>query len=313
MAQSDKVKEITQQLEDGIKNMFESENYKNYLQTMSKFRSYSFNNTVLIAMQKKDASLVAGFGTWKEMGRSIKKGEKSIKIIAPCIYKKEPDPDTVNPDGSATKTESEEKVIKGFKVVNVFDLSQTEGKELPEITKKLDGSVEGYADFMQALREFSPVPIQFEKIEGSANGYYSLTQKKIVIDEGMSEQMFCKTGLHEIAHSILHDRDNGTEKEHLPNTRTKEVQAESIAYTVSSYFGLDTSSYSFGYIAGWSSGKELSELRESMEVIKDTSKKMIEGIEEKLDGIRLSKTINADTVKDCISKDKKPKQRHRKH
>lgn len=296
---SDKVKEITDQLEEGIKALFDSDKYKEYLQTLSRFTSYSFNNTVLIAAQTGgQASLVAGYSRWKELNRQVKKGEKAIKIIAPTPYKKKVQTDIVDVDGNKVLgsdgkplTETTEKIQMSFRVANVFDISQTEGEPLPEIAHKLDGSVEGFQDFMESLKRFSPVPIEFGDT-GAANGYYDLVNKKIVINPDLSEMMKCKTGIHEIAHALLHDRDTGIEKDALPDSRTKEVQAESIAYTVTNYWGLDSSEYSFGYIAGWSSGKELSELKESMETIRNTSNLMITGIQERLDGIQMSREHN---------------------
>ena len=284
MAQQEKIKEITERLEKGIEDLFESENYKNYLATMSKFTSYSLNNTLLIAMQKADATTVAGYTTWKSLGRQVKKGEKAIHILAPILYKKKDgnkgeEDNEISARGDKPFNEETEKILVGFKVVNVFDISSTEGETLPEITYRLDGSVKGYEDLMKAIEEFSLVPVVFQSVEGSANGYYDLTNKFIAIEKDMSQEMHIKTGIHELTHSILHDRD----------IETKEVQAESVAFTVCSYFGIDTSNYSFGYISGWSSGKNLKELKESMEVIRKTSQIIITGINEKLDGMRLSR------------------------
>lgn len=294
MAQEEKIKEITERLEKGIEDLFESENYKNYLKTMSKFTSYSLNNTLLIAMQKPDSSTVAGFGTWKSLGRNVKKGEKAIQILAPIIYKKKRENEGEGDNKISDKKdkalqEETEKILVGFKVVNVFDISQTEGVELPEITHKLDGTVEGYSDFMESLKQFSPVPIILQNVEGSANGYYDLKNKFIAIDKNMSQIMHCKTGIHELAHALLHDKDNGLEKDLKSGVETKEVQAESVAFTVCEYFGIDTSNYSFGYIGGWSSSKDLKELKESMEVIRKTAQMIIIGIDKKLGEISLSK------------------------
>lgn len=236
MSQSQQIKEITARLEKGIGDLFQSDNYKSYLKTMSKFTSYSVNNTMLIAMQMPDATTVAGFSTWKQLNRHIIKGSKAIKIIAPCPYKKKADTAAMGtgPKHSTGEDDSpagmpEEKVLMGFKVVNVFDISQTEGEPLPEIAHKLDGTVDGYTDFMDALQKVSPVPVKFEHIEGSANGYYHLIDKNIVIDRDMSEIMHCKTCIHELAHALLHDRDNGLQRDSLPDKETKEVQAESVA------------------------------------------------------------------------------------
>lgn len=269
---------------------------------MSKFTSYSLNNTLLIAMQKPDATTVAGYSTWTKLNRHVVKGSKAIKIIAPCPYKKKLETEVtddgkiiLNKDGKPIKDQTE-KVLMGFKIVNVFDYSQTDGKPLPEIAHKLDGTVDGYADFLNALKQFSPVPIKFEEIEGPANGYYHLADKNIVIDEGMSQAMNCKTGIHELAHAILHDIDSGLQKDAMPDRETKEVQAESVAYTVCQYYGIDSSDYSFGYIAGWSSGKNLKELKESIDTIRKTANEIITGIDCKLDGIRQARQMDMDAV-----------------
>lgn len=257
MSQSEQIKEITNKLQQGLENLFDSDTYKNYLKTMSKFTSYSLNNTLLIAMQKPDATTVAGYTTWKQLKRYVVKNSKAIKILAPCIYKKKPDSDTTDTYDKITqnnkdnaKPEEPEKILVGFKIVNVFDISQTEGEPLPELAHKLEGNVDDYSDFMEALKQFSPVPIEFKNIEGTANGYYHLVDKNIVVDDGMSQMMNIKTSIHEIAHALLHDKDNGIEKDNPLNKQTKEVQAESVAFTVCNYYGLDTSDYSFGYIAG---------------------------------------------------------------
>lgn len=298
MSQSQQVKEITDKLQQGIEELFTSDAYKNYLRTMSRFTSYSVNNTMLIAMQMPDATTVAGFSTWKQLNRHIIKGSKAIRIIAPCPYKRKTDTATISadPKHSAGEDDSpagvpEEKVLMGFKVVNVFDVSQTEGEPLPEITRKLDGTVDGYTDFMDALQGISPVPIKFEQIKGSANGYYHLVDKNIVIDSGMSQSMHCKTGIHELVHALLHDCDNGLQKDALPDKETKEVQAESVAYTVCSYYGIDTSDYSFGYISGWSSGRDLKELKSSLDTIQQTAQTIIVGLDRELDGIRQARQI----------------------
>lgn len=312
MTKKEQIQEITNKLEEGINNLFQSDNYKNYLKTLSKFHDYSFNNVLLLTLQNPEVSLVAGFRKWEEMGRFVRRGEKSLKILAPCFYKKkELEADKTDMEKS-DKEDTEEKILRGFTVVSVFDISQTDGKELPDIVHRLDGSVDGYSDLIEALKQFSPVPIEFDKVAGTANGYYSSSEKKIVIEKNMSEQMHCKTGLHEIAHSILHDKDNGTEIK--TDTQTKEVQAESIAFTVANFFGLDSSQYSFGYIAGWSSGKSLPELKASMEVIRTTSHYMINGIEEKLNGIQLNKSMQKPMEKETkITEEKQAKQRHRRH
>ena len=292
---TEKLKEITDRLEQGITELFDSERYREYLRVMSKFHNYSFNNTLLIAMQKPDASLVAGFSAWKNnFGRNVIKGQKGIKIIAPSPYKvkqemKKIDPHTQQPiigkDGKPV-TEEKEITIPAYKVVSVFDVSQTEGRELPDIAvNELTGDVERYRDFFAALEKTSPVPIGFEQIPGSSHGYYHLEDKRIAIDEGMSEIQTLKTAIHEIAHAKLHDIDlNAPENEQQPriDRRTREVEAESVAYTVCQHYGLDTSDYSFGYVAGWSSGRELSELKSSLETIRSAAAEIINSIDETL-------------------------------
>ena len=289
---AEKLKEITDRLEQGITELFDSERYKEYLRVMSKFHNYSFNNTLLIAMQKPDASLVAGFTAWKnQFQRNVKKGEKGIKIIAPSPFKikqetEKIDPQTQKPvigrDGKPV-TEEKEITIPAYKVVSVFDVSQTEGKELPDIAvDALTGDVEQYSDFFAALEKTSPVPIGFEKIEGGAHGYYHLEDKRIALDEGMSELQTLKTAIHEIAHAKLHDIDlNAPKDEQQPRVdrRTREVEAESVAYTVCQHYGLDTSDYSFGYVAGWSSGRELAELKSSLETIRSAAADIINSID----------------------------------
>ena len=289
---AEKLKEITDRLEQGITELFDSERYKEYLRVMSKFHNYSFNNTLLIAMQKPDASLIAGFTAWKnQFQRNVKKGEKGIKIIAPSPFKikqetEKIDPQTQKPvigrDGKPV-TEEKEITIPAYKVVSVFDVSQTEGKELPDIAvDALTGDVEQYSDFFAALEKTSPVPIGFEKIEGGAHGYYHLEDKRIALDEGMSELQTLKTAIHEIAHAKLHDIDlNAPKDEQQPRVdrRTREVEAESVAYTVCQHYGLDTSDYSFGYVAGWSSGRELAELKNSLETIRSAAADIINSID----------------------------------
>ena len=290
---AEKLKEITDRLEQGIAELFDSERYKEYLKVMSKFHNYSFRNTVLIAMQKPDASLVAGFSAWKNnFERNVMKGQKGIKIIAPSPYKikqemQKIDPHTQKPiigkDGKPV-TEEKEVTIPAYKVVSVFDVSQTEGKELPDIAvDELTGDVDRYKDFFAALEKTSPVPIAFENIEGGSHGYYHLEDKRIAINEGMSELQTLKTAIHEIAHAKLHDIDlNAPKDEQQPHVdrRTREVEAESVAYTVCQHYGLDTSDYSFGYVAGWSSGRELSELKSSLETIRSAAAEIINSIDE---------------------------------
>ena len=288
------VREITDKLEQGIKELFESEKYKEYLRTMSKFYNYSFNNTLLIAMQKPDATLIAGYTSWqRNFDRHVLKGEKGIKILAPAPYKVMEEHDRLDPstqkpisdqDGNALK-ETVEVTRPAFKVVSVFDVSQTDGKEIPDITvDELTGSVENYTAFFEALKQESPVPIAFEDISGGAKGYYHLEDRRIAIQENMSEIQTIKTAIHEVAHAKLHalDPDGKRDPEKMKDSRTREVEAESVAYTVCQHYGIETSDYSFGYVAGWSSGKETKELKGSLETIRSTAAEMIEHLDEKL-------------------------------
>ena len=344
------VREITDKLEQGIKELFESERFKEYLRTMSKFYNYSFNNTLLIAMQKPEATYVAGYTSWqRNFDRQVMKGEKGIKILAPAPYKAKEereriDPSTQKPvldaDGNPV-TETVEVMRPAFKVVSVFDISQTDGKELPDIiVDELSGSVENYTAFFEALKQESPVPISFEDIPGGAKGYFSPVENRIAIQEGMSEIQTIKTAIHEIAHAKLHSIDRpepeptwkivmvsegGTKRDFFSgfaseaeanaaaehegwrfvdenrfewrleveedtsavqdmrkDRHTKEVEAESVAYTVCQRYGIETSDYSFGYIAGWSSGKETKELKGSLETIRKTAAEMIDSVDAKL-------------------------------
>jgi len=288
------VREITDKLEQGIKELFESEKFKEYLTTMSKFYNYSFNNTLLIAMQKPDATLIAGYTSWqRNFDRHVMKGEKGIKILAPAPYKAQEEREKIDPatqkpmldaDGKPV-TETVEVMRPAFKVVSVFDVSQTDGKELPDIAvDELTGSVENYAAFFEALKQESPVPISFEDIPGGAKGYFSHAENRIAIQDGMSEIQTVKTAIHEIAHAKLHaiNPDEKVAPEERKDRHTKEVEAESVAYTVCQRYGIETSDYSFGYIAGWSSDKDTKELKGSLETIRSTAAEMIESIDAKL-------------------------------
>ena len=286
---ADRMKEITDRLETGIQELFESERYKAYLTSMAKFHSYSFNNTLLIAMQ--GGQLVAGYNKWRDdFHRNVKKGEKAIKILAPAPFKAKKEVPKLDAQGKQVigrdgkpVTEVQEVQVPAFKIVSVFDVSQTEGEPLPSLgVEELTGGVEQYQDFFKALEQTSPVPIGFEDIPGGSHGYYHLTEKRIAIQEGMSELQTVKTAIHEIAHSKLHAIDpeaTPAEQAARPDSRTREVQAESVAYAVCQHYGLDTSDYSFGYVAGWSSGKDLQELRASLETIRATAHELITAID----------------------------------
>ena len=286
---ADRMKEITDRLETGIQELFESERYKAYLTSMAKFHSYSFNNTLLIAMQ--GGQLVAGYNKWRDdFHRNVKRGEKGIKILAPAPYKVKKEVPKLDEQGKPVMdkdgkplTEVQETQVPAFKIVSVFDVSQTEGEPLPSIgVDELAGNVEQYEDLFKALEQTSPVPMAFEDIPGGSHGYYHLTEKRIAIQENMSELQTLKTAIHEIAHAKLHAIDPEapvTEQADRPDSRTREVQAESVAYAVCQHYGLDTSDYSFGYVAGWSSGKDLKELRASLETIRATAHELITAID----------------------------------
>lgn len=292
----EQLKEITERLEQGVQELFTSERYTEYLKTMAKFHNYSFNNTLLIALQKLDATLVAGYQAWqKKFNRHVLRGEKGIQIISPAPIKEKEevekiDPETNEPilkENGQPETEIIEHIIPRFKVATVFDISQTDGEPLPDLGgEDLTESVPDFDIFMEAIRNVSPVPIRFAKIEGESHGYYHNVDKEIVIKDGMSESQTMKTAIHEVTHAMLHDREmlqeQGIEKDRL----TKEVEAESVAYTVCQHFGLDSSEYSFPYIAGWSSGKEMKELRASMDTIRKTAGDFIEDMTEQLRSLK---------------------------
>lgn len=291
-SRADRVKAITDKLEAGIAALFQSETYKAYLSTMAKFHNYSLNNTLLIAMQRPDATLVAGYQAWqKQHQRHVKKGEKGIQIIAPSPYKAKKEREVLDPATGRPKLDAQGKPVReiveveypAFRVATVFDVSQTEGKELPSLgVDELTGKVDSYGKLLSALTEACPVPIGFEQIESGAKGYYHTTEHRIALQEGMSEAQTVKTLIHEMAHQRLHSHEKEKPREERLSARSKEVEAESVAYTVCQHFGIDTSDYSFGYIAGWSSGKETAELKESLGKIRDAASEMITEIEAKL-------------------------------
>ena len=297
-----KVQELTDKLERGLTELFNSDSYKSYLSTMSKFHNYSFNNTLLIAMQKPEASLVAGYNAWqKNFGRHVNKGEKAIRILAPVPYKIKEEREKVDPvtqeimidrDGNPQKEEVEI-TIPAFRAVYVFDVSQTDGKPIPELeAKELLSGVEGYQDMIHAVEAVSPVPIEMEEIDSGAKGYFDREAGRIAVQENMSESQTLKTMSHEVAHSKLHNKEVEQEEQARKDRNTKEVEAESIAYTVCQHFGVDTSEYSFGYIAGWSSGRDTKELKSSMDTIRRTASELITGIEEQLEEIRKDREVS---------------------
>ena len=285
----DRLKEITASIEDGIKELFQSESYAQYLQTMSRFHHYSVNNQVLIHMQKPDATLVAGFNKWKnQFGRNVIKGEHGIKIIAPTPFKKKIEQEKLDPDTQLPMLDADGKIITEektiqipmYKPVTVFDVSQTEGRPLPQLAHDLSGNVANYDVFMEALRRSSPVPISIEVMGGGMDGYFDLEHQDIAIRKGMSEVQTVSAVIHEMAHALLHNRTKDTEEKTPELSRsTEEVQAESISYAVCAYYGIATGDNSFGYIAFWSKDKTLPELRESLEVISKTADGLINDID----------------------------------
>ena len=305
-----RVQELTDKLEQGLQDLFNSDSYRNYLSTMSKFHNYSFNNTLLIAMQKPDATLVAGYKAWqKNFERHVNKGEKAIRILAPAPYKIKEERDKIDPvtqellldkDGNPKKEEVEI-TIPAFRAVSVFDVAQTDGKPIPELAaKELLSDVEGYQDMIRAVEAISSVPIELEEIAGDSKGYYDRDSKRIAVQENMSESQTLKTMIHEVVHSKLHSKEVEQDEQMKKDRNTKEVEAESIAYTVCQHFGVDTSDYSFGYIAGWSSGRDTKELRASMDTIRRTASELITGIEEQLQELQRNREVSQEQTKESI-------------
>ena len=286
---ADQLKEITERLEQGVKDIFTSEMYTKYLLTMSKFHNYSFNNTLLIAMQRPDATLVAGYNAWKnKFNRYVKKGEKGIQIIAPAPVKEREEREKIDKDTGLTvlnesgepEIEVVERVIPRFRVTTVFDYAQTDGEPLPTLeVNELTARVKDYTLLKEAIEQVSPVPIRFGEIEGNAKGYYSHVDKEICVRADMGESQTIKTMIHEVAHAMLHDSDQMKQRGEEKDQLTKETEAESIAFTVCSALGIDTSDYSFPYVASWASGKELKELKDSMDTIRLTAADFLEKLE----------------------------------
>lgn len=296
------LKEMTEQLEKSIHDFMNGEKYKNFLTQMSKFHSYSLSNQLLIAMQRPDATLCASYSGWKNQERQVKKGEKGIKIICPAPYKKEKIKDVVDPktgkpvllpDGNV-KREIVEVVIPHFKIGYIFDISQTEGKPLVQLSQQLTGELtDSQKELKEALLQVCPVPVSFRPIEGSANGFYSLDKNEITVDSTISEKQSLKTLIHELAHATIHNVNIPDVPKDSP---TREVQAESIAYVICEYFGMDVSEYSFGYIAGWSTGKDIKELKQSLEIIHNTSNDIISKVEQTLSQTKSAKQTISETV-----------------
>ncbi len=279
---AERLKAVTDKLEAGIKDLYQSDRYAAYLRSMSKFHRYSFGNIMLIFLQCPHASLVAGYHDWKrKFDRHVKKGETGITILAPCPFRIREQVEEEGPDGQ-TVTSQQWVECRSYRTVTVFDISQTEGRELPDILCELDGSVKQYESVMEALTKVAPVPIDYGPLPGGAHGCFNHEAQRITILPGMSQTQTLKTTIHEIAHSILHQQSIGSAVlMGLPykDRNTREVEAESVAYVVCQHFGIDTSDYSFGYVAGWSKGRELAELKASLDCIRSTAAEIINGIE----------------------------------
>ena len=280
--------ELTDRLENGIRDLYASGRYAEYLVAMSKFHRYSFGNALLILLQCPTASTVAGYNTWKKIfGRQVKQGEKGIQILAPCQFTylveyQKIDLVTGQPlcgkDGKLLVERRRENATR-FKVATVFDVSQTEGRELPNIgVSELTGEVSDFSGIYDRLAALSPLPVEQDHVPGTAKGYTSFMENRIVIKPGMSQVQTIKTLVHEIAHAKLHNPDFLSEEQKKAR-REKEVEAESVAYVVCQHFGIDTSDYSFGYVAGWSKGRELAELKASLDVIHSTAGEIINTIQ----------------------------------
>ncbi|MHB8130433.1 MAG: LPD16 domain-containing protein, partial [Mobilitalea sp.] len=315
--QKEKLKEITDGIEQGIQELFDSEKYKQYLRTMSKFPRYSLNNTILIFLQNPNATFVAGFGRWQEQfERHVRKGEKGLKIIAPTPYNMKKEVEKVDPVTKKHVVDATGKLLKEevevtipmFKPVTVFDVSQTEGKPLPELAPSLAGDVNGYQTLFEALKRTAPVPVTFEYMKERVDGYFNHTEQRIALRSGMSEVQTVSAVIHEIAHSILHNKEldptQTAEKdqvlEQIKNRRTKEVEAESVSYTVCSYYGIETNENSFGYIASWSKDKELTELKASLELINQTASRLITEIDAHLTKIQEEKNYEVLKQKEAL-------------
>ncbi len=275
--------EIMRALESGIKDFMDSDRYRTYLRAVSRFHEYSTNNVMLIALQRPDATLVAGFNTWKKLNRSVKKGEKGIRIIAPMPFTVEKEQDRTDGYGNVYK-EKIKVTVPRFRAVTIFDIAQTEGEPLPDIAPvDLSGDVRDYEIFLESLRQASEVPVYFEEIKGDARGFFHAVDGSIHIKKDMSQPQTVKTLIHEMAHSVLHNRENGGA---LLDAATKEVQAESVAFSVCSHFGIDTSEYTFPYVTAWSGKKDLAALRDSMDTIKSTASALIDNIEYRYEQLR---------------------------
>lgn len=275
---SERLKALTDQLEQGVSDIFQSGQYAAYLTAMSKFHHYSFGNTMLIFIQCPNATHVAGYHDWRRnFGRQVKRGERGITILAPCPYRRKEEVEEAASDGSpVTSVQWVQRM--GFRTVTVFDVSQTEGKPLPELVKKLTGDVAQYESMVATLRSISPYPISIESFPGGAYGCCDFVEQRILVQPDMNQIQTIKTMIHEVSHAKLHAPEKTEELPQHKQRFVREMEAESVAYVVCRHFGIDTSDYSFGYVAGWSRGRELSQLRESLDLIRNTAAELIDGI-----------------------------------
>lgn len=312
---NDKLKELLEQAEQGTKAVFESENYRNYLATMSKFHSYSFRNSLLILMQKPEATHVAGYAAWKKkFNRQVQRGESGIQIVGYSPRKvnveqekKDSSGNTIIGADGKPVMEKVTRQVPSYVPVSVFDVSQTEGEPLPQLVNELNGSVEAYQDLMQAIRDVSPFPVSFEEIQGGAKGFCDPVTQRIVIQQGMSEAQSVKTAIHEVTHADLHAPEQNLILADRTDRRTREIEAESTAFVVCEHYGIDTSDYTFPYLASWSSSKELAELQSSLETIQKQAGDLIDKIDTRLTELQKDKEkdlfteITPDQVKTLAS------------
>ena len=299
-ARKAEMEEITTKLEKGVKDIFSSDNYKEYLNFCAKLPRYSVNNQILIMLQKPDATMCQSFTGWKDMNRFVRKGEKGIRILAPAPYKMQKEQDKTDASGKAVLDKDGEPVketveitVNAFKPVSTFDISQTEGEPVPTIgVSELTASVEGYETLLAAIKEVVPVPISFEQIDSGAKGYFHLEENRIVVQEGMSEAQTVKTLLHEASHQALHSREAMEQSGDKKSKNQKECEAESVAYVVCQHYGIDTSDYSFAYVATWSADKEVPELKASLDTIRRTAADLIVKIDEKVQSRSVTQDID---------------------
>ena len=306
----EELKNTMEMLEKGVKEVFTSDKFTEYLSTMSKFHNYSVKNILWLQMQNPNASRIGGMYTWNKLGRKVNKGEKSLRVLAPYKHKKEIEMDKINPKTNSAYVDKNGKKVRekqpvewmSFKAVPVFDISQTNGKDLPTLISELEGNVNNYDYMKSSLKEVAKIPIEFENIENGSKGYYHLAEKRIAINEGMSEQQTIKTMIHEITHSRLHSTDKQIENKDTIERNTMEIEAESVAFVVSKHFGIDTDDYSFGYVAGWSKDKDLKQLETSLKTIQKEANSLITEVEEKLEcKLNKDKTLEKEPIKNELS------------